>query len=142
MRQWKFSLVLLAGPVASPALAWEFSQSALCTVTDSRSQTGVEMTFDGSTYVLTLTHRDGWPDAPLFAIQFAPNGPFIQTGRHIVRGQSLSVSDSGFGNVLNGLEFNARAIVQLGQISRIIDLTGAAGPVQDFRACTPAAPSV
>jgi hypothetical protein len=111
-------------------------------VTDSRSQTGVEMTFDGSTYVLTLTHRDGWPDAPLFAIQFAPNGPFIQTGRHIVRGQSLSVSDSGFGNVLNGLEFNARAIVQLGQISRIIDLTGAAGPVQDFRACTPAAPSV
>jgi hypothetical protein len=142
MRHWKFSLVLLAGPVASPALAWEFSQSALCTVTDSRSQTGVEMTFDGSTYVLTLTHRDGWPDAPLFAIQFAPNGPFIQTGRHIVRGQSLSVSDSGFGNVLNGLEFNARAIVQLGQISRIIDLTGAAGPVQDFRACTPAAPSV
>jgi len=119
------------------AAAWEFTPSPVCTLTDASSPTRLEITFDGEIYAMTLTHPDGWPDAAAFSIQFAPNGPFISTNRHQVVGPALSVSDSGFGNVLTGLEINTRAVAILGPLEREIDLNGARPAVEAFRACDP-----
>jgi hypothetical protein len=51
------------------------------------------------------------------------------------------VSDRGFGNVLDGLEFNQVALAATGDRVVSIDLDGAAPEVAAFRACitTPSA---
>ncbi|MBO6707236.1 MAG: hypothetical protein JJ912_14180, partial [Roseitalea sp.] len=66
-----------------------------------------------------------------------PIGLTITTDRHIAsdEGRSLTVTDSGFGNVLNGLEFNHTATALLGDRAVPVSLDGAAPAVQDFRAC-------
>jgi hypothetical protein len=51
------------------------------------------------------------------------------------------VTDSGFGNVLDGLQFNDTATAVTGAAELRIPLEGAAPAVEDFRACTKA-PSV
>jgi hypothetical protein len=63
----------------------------------------------------------------------------ISTGRHVLSedGRTLSVRDRGFGNVLNGLEFNVVALAATGDRVVSIDLDGAAPEVAAFRACTP-----
>ncbi len=111
----------------------------MCTVTDATSQTALKMTFDGQIYALHLTHPDGWVNADVFAIRFAPNGPFIQTTRHEINGNTLSVADAGFGNVLRGLQINQLAQVMLGDTARQIDLNGAFEPVEAFKNCKPEA---
>lgn len=139
-------LILSIALLASPAAAWEFSSSPLCTVknqgSDQDSGMALEMTYDGATYRLTLTHPEGWPPADVFSMRFAPQGPFISTNRHQINGDSLVVEDAGFGNVLNGLQFNIGAAAILGDTVRVIDLTGAAPAIEAFRACEPTAPSV
>lgn len=127
--------------LVAPAHAWEFSPTPICTLSETTQDTKTEITFDGEIYTLRLTDPDGWPVAPIFAIQFAPNGPVISTSRHQVQGDTLIVSDSGFGNVLTGLENNQRAYAQTGSVIRPIDLTGATEPVRAFRACDPLPPS-
>ena len=52
---------------------------------------------------------------PIFAIAFVGDSPFeITTNRHALSddGQTLTVRDRGFGNVLNGMEFNTTAILR------------------------------
>jgi len=137
MRSLCIALTLLA----APATAWEFSAEPTCTVTDNTVPTALEMTFDGSVYTLTLTHPEGWPPGAIFGISFAPNGPLIETDRHVIDGQDLTVSDSGFGNVLRGLEGNVIATALISDVSRELDLTGAAPVIAQFRACWPAVPS-
>jgi len=50
-------------------------------------------------------------------------------------GRSLSVSDTGFGNVLDGVQFNALMLATVGDQGITIPLAGAAGPMADFRTC-------
>lgn len=130
-------LALLLAALATPGAAWEFSPSPICTLRSTSGDTETEVTYDGALYRIRLTHADGWPDSPIFSIRFAPTGPFISTDRHIVDGSTLEVSDTGFGNVLNGLQFNQSASALLDGLSREIDLTGAADPVAEFRDCKP-----
>mgnify|MGYP000046903108 FL=1 len=139
MRGLLCAALVIVGLTSSPALAWEFSISPICTVTDRGSDTGLKLTFDGELYALHLSHIEGWQNAEVFAIRFAPNGPFIQTTWHQIDGQTLSVSDAGFGNVLKGLQDNQVAQVLLGKTFRDIDLSGAYTPVENFKNCKPGA---
>ena len=123
--------------LSSPVAAWEFTDVPLCTVSDEGSLTDIEVTFDGTLYTLRLNNPAGWKPAPIFAIRFAPNGPFIQTNRYEIDGTELSVSDRGFGNVIKGLQNNQIAQLILGDTSRLIDLTGAFEPVEAFKNCDP-----
>ncbi len=130
--------------LASPAAAWEFSPSPICTLSHSTEIADLRVTYDARLpeYGMTLTRRDTpWSPGPVFAIRFdGPRGLTISTDRHGLNdgGQSLTVADSGFGNVLNGLEFNDTATALLADQSVTIPLTGAAPEVQKFRACTEA----
>ncbi len=130
--------------LASPAAAWEFSPSPVCTLTHETEGAGVRVTYDARVpeYAIAVTRRDApWNSGPVFAIRFdGPRGLMISTDRHSLSGggQTLTVADSGFGNVLNGLEFNDTATALLADQSVTIPLTGAAPEVQKFRACTEA----
>lgn len=131
------ALILLA----SPAAAWEFSSSPICTLTNISDAGRVTVTYDASLpeYTITITLLEGtWPDDPTFAMAFAGSMPIgIQTDTHArsADGRSLTVTDSGFGNVLNGLEFNTRAYAASGDITVGIALDGIGPAISAFRDC-------
>lgn len=135
------ALILIA-LFASPAHAWQAGyEGRLCTLTHSGDSADIGLTYDpaGPLYAITVTTPDPWPDAPYFGIRFdGPEPNTISTTRHELdpTGRSLTVTDRGFSNVLDGLEFNATATAFAGSASVEIDLTGAAPEVQTFRACT------
>jgi len=143
------ALILAATPAAAlPAAAWEFRAGPVCEMTHAEPAAQVRVTFDPAIglYAIAITLDRPWPSAPVFAIRFDPNGPAISTGRHVLSddGRTLTVTDSGFGNVLDGLQFNRTATAFVGAMSVTIPLDGpapAAPAVAQFRAC-PAAPSV
>ncbi|MEL7090858.1 MAG: hypothetical protein AAFN94_03895 [Pseudomonadota bacterium] len=96
------------------------------------------VTYDHATalYAIAVTTATGWPDAPAFSIRFeGPQPNVISTRRHVVAGNTLTVTDSGFGNVLDGLEFNLSATAFTETAAAAVSLNGAAEPVQAFRAC-------
>ena len=66
----------------------------------------------------------------------------ISTDRHVLSddGRTVTVRDTGFGNVLNGLEFNGAATAILADAAVTFPLDGIAEPMAAFRACL-AAPS-
>lgn len=129
--------------LASPARAWEFTPTPICTLTHDTGEAAVRVTYDPRIpeYAITLTLAEGgWPDAPVFAIRFdGARGLTISTTRHVLSGgAALTVTDRGFGNVLDGLQYNDTATALLGERALPIPLDGAAGPVAEFRACTEA----
>ena len=127
--------------LTSPAQAWEFSPVPICTLTHSEDTAEVKVTFDHSTalYAISVTKPDGWPSAPAFSIRFDGAQPnTISTTRHQTDGATLTVSDQGFGNVLDGLQFNATATAFTATSAATVSLDGAAEPVQRFRDCTTA----
>ncbi|MEX0281958.1 MAG: hypothetical protein AB3N13_12320, partial [Arenibacterium sp.] len=100
----------------------------------------VELTFDPGLplYTISLTRAQGWREADVFTIEFiGPSGLVISTNRQEISadGGTLSVADTGFGNVLNGLQFNQLARARLGAQVVDISLDGAAEPVEKFRRC-------
>ena len=125
---------------ATPVMAWDFSPTPLCTVTHEDGGVSVRMTYDprqAQAYAITLTRDSDWPDGGVFSIAFeGPAELTISTNRHIVDGPSVTVTDTGCGNVLDGLEFNRRATAYLGATSLSVSLDGAQDKVQAFRACT------
>lgn len=126
--------------LASPATAWEFSPTPICTLTHSAPTVDVVVTYDASLpeYTITLTTQTTWPEAPQFGLTFAGPRPLaIATDRHILSDdrKSLTVKDTGFGNVLDGLELNAQAIGTSGSAQVVFDLTDAAPAVAAFREC-------
>ena len=128
---------LLLALLATPAPAWEFSPAPICTLTDGA---GTTVTFDAALpeYAIAITLATGtWPEAPVFSMRFLPSGLTISTDRHVLSGdrRTLTVTDRGFGNVLDGLEFNALAVAILGDTEIPIALDGAAPEVARFRAC-------
>jgi hypothetical protein len=130
-----------------PAQAWEAgTDGRLCTLDHAQPEAEVRLTYDpvGPVYTITVTTPAPWPIAPLFSIRFEGNRTLtISTDRHTMdeTGRALTVTDSGFGNVLDGLEFNRTATAFTGDAAAVLDLEGAAPEVQRFRDCT-VAPAV
>jgi hypothetical protein len=130
--------------VASPAAAWEFTPIPVCTLTHATADASVAVTYDPGqpeAYAIRIDRAAPWPEAPVFSIDYTgPRALAISTTRHRLSedGTAVTVTDQGFGNVLDGLEFNTTATAILGDARVPFPLDGAAGPVQDFRACTEA----
>jgi hypothetical protein len=130
--------------LASPAAAWEFTPTPVCTLSHATPDASVTITYDPrqpEPYAIRIARSAPWPEAPVFSIDYAgPRALAISTTRHRLSdgGTTVTVTDEGFGNVLDGLEFNTTATAILGDARVPVPLDGAAGPVQDFRACTEA----
>lgn len=125
--------------LTSPAHAWEFTPTPICTLTHTEDGADITLTYDHATalYAIAVTTPGGWPNAPSFSVRFdGPQPNTISTTRHQTTGDTLTVTDQGFGNVLDGLEFNASATAFTATSAVTVSLDGAAGPVQQFRACT------
>ena len=131
------TLLLIAGP----AQAWQAGlEDGLCTLDHTGAEAEVRLTYDPSLpeYTIAIRLAEPWPEAGIFAMRFeGPSANTISTTRHVLSpdGRTLSVSDRGFGNVLDGLEFNAVALAATGERAVPIDLDGAAPEVAAFRAC-------
>lgn len=129
--------LLLAG---SPVLAWEVEVGRLCELVHDGGDASVRVTYDPSIpeYAIEISRARPWRGSPVFAMRFdGPRGNIISTDRHVISGDgaTLTVTDSGFGNVLNGLEFNRTATALLGEQAEAFSLDGAAPAVREFRAC-------
>ena len=139
MRAILFALSCLTVP--APALAWEFTPVPICTLFHQGTDMAVMVTYDpvGGDYAIHLSREGGWPTAEVFSMRFeGPRGLTISTTRHVIEMEdtrTLTVRDRGFGNVLNGLNFNQRAVAILGDLEVPVSLEGAAPAVEEFRAC-------
>jgi hypothetical protein len=126
---------------ATPAQAWDFTATPVCTIFNDAPSLSVRVTYDpaqSEPYAIALTRPDPWPVTDSFGLSF--NGPAamtIGTGRHRLSddGRTLTVTDTGFGNVLDGLAFNGSAMALVGSTAVPFDLTGARPAVEAFRAC-------
>ncbi|MFK7746480.1 MAG: hypothetical protein AB8B47_15610 [Roseobacter sp.] len=130
--------------LASPAAAWEFTPGLPCLLTHTEAGAKIELTYDPTQplYSVTVERTAPWPGAPIFAMQFeGPSGLTISTDRHTIRrdGRAVRAADTGFGNVLNGLQFNDTVTAILGDTAVSFSLEGAAEPVAAFRLCQPQA---
>ena len=138
----RVALAISAMLVGSPGFGWEFTPDPVCTVRHEMEGGSLVMTFDprrGQAYSIAVTRAGTpWPAAPGSGLAFiGPRGMTISTTRHVLSdgGATLSVSDSGFGNVLNGLEFNETAVALSGTAEIRFPLAGAAPEIRAFRAC-------
>ena len=129
---------------ATPAYAWEFSPTPVCTLSHELPEASVRVTHDPrlpEPYAIAITRPDGWSDGTAFSIVFeGARGLTISTDRQRLsdNGRTLTVTDRGFGNVLDGLEFNRTATALFGDTAISFPLDGAAPEVQAFRACATA----
>lgn len=127
--------------LSTPAAAWQAGfEGQICTLTHTGDNAALRLTYDpaGPLYTITLTRAAPWPDAPVFSLQFdGPAGLTISTNRHVLSNGNLSltVTDTGFGNVLNGLQFNTTATALIGDLAVPVSLAGAEAPVAAFRTC-------
>lgn len=132
--------ILLAIFFAGPAAAWEFTPGLPCYLRHADGAVEVELTHDPTQplYTITIRQPEAWPRAAIFAMRFeGDNALMISTDRHVISpdGKSVTVTDRGFGNVLNGLQFNATVTALLGEAEVRFSLDGAVEPVADFRIC-------
>lgn len=133
--------VLALAVLATPAQAWDFSAAPVCTILNDTPDLSLRVTFDpvqDEPYAITLTRAEPWTQAETFGLRFdGPSALTIGTARHQLSGDghTLTVTDTGFGNVLDGLGLNARATALAGTTEISFDLTGARPAVQAFRAC-------
>ncbi|NNE53193.1 MAG: hypothetical protein HKN30_12435 [Sulfitobacter sp.] len=124
------------------AYAWEFTPGAPCKLSHSGPDATVELTYDPTLplYTIAIMPKKPFEPAPVFAVIFeGPRGLTISTNRHQLSdgGRKLTVNDTGFGNVLNGLQFNRTATAELGQRRLSFPLDNAAPAVAAFRECAP-----
>ena len=131
------ALVLLS----APASAWEFTAVPVCTIKLDTAELSLRVTYDpaeAEPYRIALTLPDPWPRTDTFGLRFdGPAALTIGTGRHQLSddGRTLTVTDTGFGNVLDGLAYNATATALAGTTEVPFDLAGARPVVEAFRAC-------
>ncbi len=134
-------ITIFALLLTTPAYAWEFSPSPICTLTETSDEGTITVTYDASLpeYAITITLAETtWPDALDFGMAFAGGDALsIGTNRQIISGdgKTLTVKDRGFGNVLNGLEFNTRAYAMAGDFTIGFDLNGIKPAITAFRDC-------
>jgi hypothetical protein len=133
--------VVTALALPGTAQAWDAGRDgAICTLAHREDGTDIVLTFDpaGPLYTITATQTEPWPQAPVFGIIFQGGAAqTITTDRHRLSDdrQSLSVADTGFGNVLRGLSDNTTATLFTGDAAVTVSLTGAAPEVAEFAAC-------
>lgn len=125
---------------ATPALAWEAKSGDVCALAHEAEAGQVRVTYDPTIteYAIAITLDRPWSPGPVFALRFdGPRNLTISTDRHMISGggASLTVTDRGFGNVLDGLEFNDTATALLGDQAVVFVLDGAGPAVRAFRAC-------
>ncbi len=138
-------IVLLSLILATPATAWEATVGQICTLSHDTEQAEIFLTYDPAQplYTLTVTRKtEGWTQAPWFAMRFDGLKPIeISTRRHVLSGNglALTVTDTGFGNVLDGLEYNQTAYAFTQDRLTEFPLDGAAPQVRIFRECAAAA---
>lgn len=130
--------------MAQTANAWEFTPGLPCLLTHTAGATEIELTYDpaGPLYSISITQSTPFQNADIFAMQFDGARPIaISTDRHRLSNgnRTVTVMDRGFGNVLNGLQFNQTATATLGTQLVPMSLENAADPVAAFRACEAAA---
>lgn len=126
--------------LATQATAWEFTPGMPCVLTHQSGDVAVTLTYDPVTplYSISLRQTEGFPVAPTFGLRFDGDLPLaIGTDRHQFTDnrRRVTVQDSGFGNVLNGLQFNKLMTAFVGAQIISVPLNGAAEPVAAFRAC-------
>ena len=133
----RLALLLIFTPFQ--ALAWEFSPTPICTLSHETDEAELVITHDPAVpeYRLEISlGGDSWATSATFGIAFQGGAELtIGTDRHRTDGSTLSVADSGFGNVLDGLEFNRTATAFTESQTVAFSLAGARGPVRDFRDC-------
>ena len=133
--------VLALALLATPAQAWDFTDTPVCTIFNDTPSLQIRVTYDpaqSEPYAIALTRPDPWPVTDTFGLSFTgPAAMTIGTGRHLLStdGRTLTVSDTGFGNVLDGLAYNGAAAALAGDLAVPFDLTGARPAVDAFRAC-------
>jgi hypothetical protein len=134
--------VLLALAIlATPAQAWDFTPTPICTIRNDTPMLQVRVTYDptlAQPYTISLTRPDPWPVTDTFGLRFeGPMAKTIGTSRHQLSpdGRTVTVTDTGFGNVLDGLALNGFAAALAGDVLVPFDLTGARPAVEAFRAC-------
>lgn len=135
-------IAILLAALPFPALAWDFTPDPICTLTHQATEAEIAVTYDPALpeYTLHITLRDGvWPQTATFGLRFNGGPPItISTTRHRLSadGATLTVRDRGFGNVLDGIEFNQTVDVLIGDQTQLsANLTTADPAVQAFRAC-------
>jgi hypothetical protein len=127
--------------LTAPTQAWEFFPSPVCTIAEDTPDLSIRVTYDPTQpqpYAISLTRLDPWPATGTFGLSFdGPAAMTIGTGRHQLSpdGRTLTVTDTGFDNVLDGLAFNGTATAVAGDIRLPFDLAGARPAVEAFRAC-------
>ncbi|MEL6582291.1 MAG: excinuclease ABC subunit B [Pseudomonadota bacterium] len=135
---WIF-VALLGLSVPTAAFAWEFTADPICTIRHEAGAGDWRITYDPRSALYAITvDAPSWAAAPEFGIRFEGGDPLtIRTGAHFLSddGKTVIVRDRGFGNVLNGLQFNATATAFLGTRSVSVGLMGAAPAVEAFKAC-------
>ena len=94
---------------AQTALAWTFTPNPICTVNFENEEIDLELTYSHETeiYAIKLTKTDApWADSDKFSMRFEGVRPnLISTQNHEFSAdmRSITASDTGFGNVLDGL---------------------------------------
>ncbi len=127
--------------LVSPASAWEFTATPICTLTHQTPDLAIRVTFDpaqAEPYAIALTRPSVWPESDSFGLRFdGPAAMTIGTQRHQLSAdrRTLTVTDTGFGNVLDGLAYNATATALADDTALPFDLTGARPAVEAFRSC-------
>ena len=137
----RFLIAFLA--LSSPVFAWEATRDGIvCRLSHETGTGAVLVSHDPrkpQPYAIQLRQLAGkWQDNPIFAIRFdGPGRLTITTDRHRLLDDNaeLIVADSGFENVLRGLEANLVATAMLGNQALAFPLSGAAPEVARFRAC-------
>lgn len=122
------------------ANAWTFTPGLVCRLSHETATSKIELTFDPRVplYTVTVSREAALPQADVFSMRFVgPQGRMISTNRHSFGDGNTAVTaqDSGFGNVLDGLQFNQFAEAILGDTVLRFPLNGAADPVAAFRKC-------
>jgi hypothetical protein len=126
--------------LTTPAQAWDFTPTPVCTILNDTPELSIRVTYDPAQpepYAITLTRPGPWPVTDTFGLRFdGPVAMTIGTGRHQLSngGRTLTVTDTGFGNVLDGLALNRIATALAGDIAVPVDQAGARPAVEAFRA--------
>ena len=134
-------IALLLLPV--PAQAWEaITDGPICILRHETDAHSTQVTHDprrALPYEIDIKlNQAEWNPADIFAIRFEGAGRLtISTDQHSYSDDqtTITAANTGFGNVLDGLEFNHTAVALLGGQALLINLTGAAPEVRRFRDC-------
>ncbi len=133
-------IFLLLALLPFQAQAWTFTPGQICRLTHETPDAKIELTYDPAKplYSVTISRAAPLPNVEPFTMRFiGAAGRVISTRSHTFNDEKTAVTaqDQGFGNVLDGLQFNNTAEAILGTTTIQFPLDGAAEPTAQFRKC-------